>query len=331
MTEEADASGEGAVEPAEAARAGRRRWVAAVKVAFGLGLLAVLVAQVEPDRILAVLRAVDPALLTAGLLCFASTALVRSVRLLAIAGGLLGIRDALWLAFVSMFLGNVLPSVGSDAYVVSVLTRLSSFGRATAIVLADRLLGLGALLLAALAAGLLDPSAAAVLLEVPIRPPVTVPAWALALVGGVLAAAGAFVCWRVPRLGERLRTFGRQVGGAAVGGRRLAAAGACAAAFQALRIAGFGWLLAACGEPLRVGAVVVLLAFTAVVSILPLSPGSVGVREGAMVLYASAAGVDPAAAAAAALLTRLVLWAQALVGGALFLAGRAPAPAATRG
>ncbi|HMB00008.1 MAG TPA: lysylphosphatidylglycerol synthase domain-containing protein, partial [Spirochaetota bacterium] len=64
---------------------------------------------------------------------------------------------------------------------------------------------------------------------------------------------------------------------------------------------------------------VFVLSFTALLSLLPVSIGSLGIREGAMVFALILFGVNQNTAIAAAFINRLFLYLFALTGGWLYL------------
>lgn len=88
--------------------------------------------------------------------------------------------------------------------------------------------------------------------------------------------------------------------------------------FQTARLLGL-YFLVSCFDIISLTDLVFVLFFVATISLLPISLGSLGVKEGALMLSLSAFGVSNPVALAVALLNRIIIWFFALVGGIIFV------------
>ena len=114
--------------------------------------------------------------------------------------------------------------------------------------------------------------------------------------------------------------------------RRYLAVVALSLGYQVLQVEGIRWLVSSFGATVSFFDATVVVALTMVVSLVPVSLGSLGVKEGAIVLGLGVYGVGSATGLAVALFNRLVLLVLALAGGLLLTstAGHRPDPPADR-
>jgi hypothetical protein len=93
------------------------------------------------------------------------------------------------------------------------------------------------------------------------------------------------------------------------------AASLCSGGFHFFRILGVYYFLLSLGHKVGLPEILVVMTFTAVISLLPISIGALGLREGAFIFGFGFFGVNFNAAASTALLVRIILLLPALCGG----------------
>jgi hypothetical protein len=304
-----------------AERSGRRRALAALKIAVSVTLIGVLVRRYAGDESFrTLLRGVEPiafvqaeALLAAGLLASA----VRWKLLLRAAGVVLPFRTVLRLYFVSFFFNFLLPtSVGGD------VIRAVSVGGGARVpvvvgsILVERLLGFGCLLVIGIAATFAVPS--------------------LGAARAALAAAGvAFALFTLALAllplpsARRGGLFGRLLAGLVDTAREVRAYGFHGPALAAGLLLSVGWQLAlvlangvlsdGLGGVVGWGSLFALVPVVQAVTMIPLSVGGLGVREMGYEYFLGAAGFDPSGAVALAACFLGVSVSLALKGGLVYL------------
>jgi hypothetical protein len=92
--------------------------------------------------------------------------------------------------------------------------------------------------------------------------------------------------------------------------------------FQATRLLGFLYVVRYMGQDVGVGELIMVMAVTAVLALVPVTVGALGVMEGSITLMLGAYGVSHPAAVAVALANRMVLLMSALVGGVVYVTER---------
>lgn len=308
----------------------RQRLVAVLKTLGGLVLLAWLLSIVEPRRLAAALARGEAATTILGLVLLLSAVAFQAVRLAVVGHSFrLGLRESWRITFASYLFNQLLPGgVGGEGYRALHLRRLTErWGSAIGLVTADRAFGAAALLVPGFSYVAVEHRRLAGLLaERGLR--VTAPGvglWALAVVALVAGAATVWLLWlRSERHGVVLRASLRSIRAAVVGigWWRSAAALALSAAYHGLRLVAFQRLLAALGVRVSAGDLLFVLAVTLAMSMLPLTLGALGIKEGAIVFGLGLFGVGADEALIVALLNRLVLIVLALIGGLFLLWSR---------
>ena len=258
------------------------------------------------------------------LLCYVASQVLSSLRWQALAAPLgfrRPLRDYVSLYFVGTFFNLLLPtSVGGDVARAWYLAGAGKRWPAFLSVLADRLSGLFVLLLMAFGAALV----------VPQEPWVRV----AALGAGAAAALGLVLFLLAPlgnggtEAGRGLRGKVRQV--AAVLGlyrrspRLVLVATSLSALIQVANVV-LVWMLGqGAGLPLPLDYCFVLMPLVALLTLLPISVGGLGVREGAVVLLLAPRGIAAGQAVTLSLLWFSVFVAAGLAGAGLYLSGRLP-------
>jgi len=294
-------------------RSGPRHLAFLVRSLVSLGLLGLLVRTVDSARLLEQLADLDGWMLALALVTGLLQAPLSSARLglmLEARGWRFTSGSLLRLTFVSNFLGTFLPSgVGGDLVRAGALAATRVPARhGLAAVVADRLCGGLGLALGALLAGL------SALLW---RGSLQALTWALLPAGAVLALALlAFSrpAWRLARVLYRrapwlpgrggLRRVHHQVAAYRHQPGALAGAVGLALAVQALRVVSFLASARAMGLPVALAPSAEAVLPATLVSMVPISVGGWGVREGVLVRLLP---LPPAEALALALVNRMVL------------------------
>jgi glycosyltransferase 2 family protein len=309
----------------------RRALLATAKAVAGLAMLGWLLSTVDPRRLAATLAQADAATVALGLALLLVAVLMQVLRLLVLAGDLVpGFGESTRITLASYLFNQLLPGgLGGEGY------RALSLRRATdrwmpviGLLTVERLLGAVALTVPGLLYLLTEHERLARLLAGRIELPAVTPAMVAAgVVLALVALAGAVLALRWRRLRERL--VGSLGAGwqavAAIGPGRYGAAFALSVLYHVLRIAGIERLLASVGQRVAAWDVLFVLFVTLLVSLLPLTLGALGVKEGTIVFGFSLYGVGRPDALAVALLNRAVLVALALAG--LAAVGRRALPA----
>lgn len=309
-----------------------RSWRAWVKPLVGLGLLAVVAGQLELDELRALLAAGEPRLLLYGTLgFFVSLSVFQSSRLhLLVSGYTGGFAASLRLFFVGAFFNNLLPSnVGGDAVRLMYLKRMGDkdWAAPLALLLLHRLSGLLTIVAAFSTYLLVDGAELFRRLagkHIAVGTSWLGPAFVSA---AVLALAGRALILRTEpgrRLRARLGEAWGRMAGAIVGlsRPRLWTLLLLTMAFHGSRMVGFYFCVRYFGQSIPMWDLVPVLMLTAVMGLLPITVGGLGVVEGSIGLGLGLFGVAPAAAIATALVNRLVMVAIALVGGGLYASRR---------
>lgn len=317
---------------------GWKRWIPVGRVLLSVGMLAILVRQVRVRSLVPVWDVSTIGLLAGGV-ALATFGIVLSAyrwqRVLAAMELPARLGPLLNAYLASQFISNFLPStIGGDALRV---TRLSAFSRdetgtngapaAFASVVLDRMSGWLILPLLCLAGLLINPSLRH--LGRSSRAALAISTVTLAALVAVVIAAGS------TKLGGRLAghdSWLRFLGAVHLGLARIARRPAAAAqvivasVVYQLAIIGAG-ILAARAIGIRVGPTA-LLAFipaVAIVQVLPLTVGGLGVREGAFALFLQPLGVPAGQAIALGLAMYAMHLIASLLGAPSFAVGHRPA------
>jgi uncharacterized protein (TIRG00374 family) len=304
-----------------------------VKVGIGVGLLAWLLAGVDFGELAEVARQGDPGLLALGLsMMVLSLPVFQAWRLhVLIDTYTQSWATTLRVFFVGAFFNNVLPSnVGGDAVRLVYLQRLrgGNWGAPLALLMLHRLSGIGVILVVAVAYLALAGDRAIEALG-----GISVDSHALWIVAGTVVIAGllgiaalflpgalrAKVVRRVQKFSGDFVAGWREVSGPALIWLIILTAG-----FHATRLLGFLYVVRYMGQDVGVGELIIVMAVTAVLALVPVTVGALGVMEGSITLMLVAYGVSHPAAVAVALANRMVLLLSALIGGFVYVTERKP-------
>jgi uncharacterized protein (TIRG00374 family) len=299
-----------------------------LRLALGLGLLIWLVARIGLPELLGTLRAVRLIypLMSVGLTAaIAALGVVRWRGLLTTQPGV-GWRKLTGSYLVAAFFAQFLPAptLGGDVVRVVDYSRTGGHaGRTAASVLAERGLGLLALLGLGLIAAALEPG---------VRSHTRLLALEAVLFVGVLGVlllllnrrAGEWaLAWlrplsRWPRIYGGLADMLATASAYRERPRRLAVAFGLSVAIQPLTILDFYIRALAFGAEVTLAQMAVAGPTLVVLAMIPLSPAAIGLQEGAYTIVLAAMGVSSSQAVSMSLLARLSAGCLALIGGLIY-------------
>jgi glycosyltransferase 2 family protein len=301
-----------------------------VRLAVSAALLAILAVAIDWSLVADRLRAGRWEYFAAAVGAMASALLVGAARwheLLAGAGIDTPRRRSLRAYMIGTFSNNFLPQLGGDAARAWLVAPPGGLARATTTALIDRLTALACLVAVAWAA---------IALGAPV-PRTLVLALLVTTALGVAGAVSVAVAWRGgPALLRRLPALGRfrgplgEVGAAAAGTvrdrRTVAAVVGLGVVYQLLAVLST-WLVArAVGVDVPYGVLAAAIPVVLVLTLIPISVGGFGLREGGFVVFLADAGVGASDATLVSVLSVAVL-ALASLPGAVALLTPAPRPA----
>jgi uncharacterized membrane protein YbhN (UPF0104 family) len=298
------------------------------KAAIGVTLLGWLLASVDYGELADSASQGDPALLALGLLMLLlSQPVFQGWRLHVLIEG----YTRTWattarIFFVGSFFNNILPSnVGGDAVRLMYLQRMrgGNWGAPLALLMLHRLSGISVILLIAVVYLLFaERHAIDVLSDLGVRgPSLGVLAAAVALAAAA-AAALLFIPGpvRAKVLGRTRKLAGDFVAGwREVTGAAMTWLSVLTVAYHVTRLFGFLYIIQYMGQDVGLGELVMVMTVTAVLALVPVTVGALGVMEGSITLMLGAYGVSHPAAVAVALANRMVLLLSALIGGVVYV------------
>ncbi len=310
----------------------RRRVLAILRVGLGLGLLALLVARIDPSEYGALLREGDHGQLVLGLaLLFLAFPVLQALRLhVLVARYTESLAGSFVVFMVGAFFNTMLPSnVGGDAVRLVYLKRMraENWGGPFAMLMLHRASGMGVLLVAAAIHAAFNGSrlgqvlAGVELDRHGLRPDGKMLAIAAAGVVLLVVAAVAIGARYRTRVAERIRRFALECWDAtrALGWSAASALIALTVVFHFVRMLAFYVLVRGMGEQIALFDLLPVLAATALAGVVPLTVGGLGLMEGAISVTLALFGVATPVGIAAALANRAVLLASAALGGVVYV------------
>jgi glycosyltransferase 2 family protein len=287
----------------------------ALRAAISAGLIAFFALRLDFEPVRAAFARIDAGGLAAAVLVLAAPlAGLSALRWMVVCRALglpMGARRSLELVYIGWFFNQLLPSAVGGDVVRALRTRALGvdWKRTVHCALLDRLLALAAMVVI-VAAGW--PLLAALVGDASHRQGIAIVTGAVALSFGLLVAADRFP---LPRAATELAASARAL---LLG--RFAAAAMLLSVLVHLTVALATWLIArALGVPVTLTAACVLMPLVLLVTMVPVSIGGWGVREGAMIAAFGYAGVEPPAAFVLSVLFGLGLVAASLPGALLWL------------
>ena len=311
-----------------------------LRVAFGVGLLALLISKVELAEYGALLRGGDHQLIALGVgLLVLAFPVLQALRLHPLVARYTESLGSTFVVFmVGAFFNTMLPSnVGGDAVRLLYLKRMraQTWGGPFAMLMLHRAMAMGVLLIAAVVHGALNAHRlAGVLSAVAVDArfmermrPTTLIAGAVGLLLALVVAwvlAGRFRA----KIVARARRFATECWDALreLGWGAASLAIALTLLFHLVRMLAFYVLLRGAGQSIALFDLLPVLAATALAGVVPLTVGGLGLMEGAISVTLPLFGVDASAAVAAALANRAVLLVSAAIGGVVYVVSGRAAP-----
>lgn len=307
----------------------KRQMLTGVKLVIGLGLMAWLLRHMELSSLFRTVRGADPTFISAALASYLLASFFEIAKFRAACEYRLDWLSSFRLTEMGLFFNNFLPSnIGGDGYKLFRLKQAGFSATASIIyLLTDRMAGAVVLLLfgglfwllTASGRGVIDPG---MLNGMPVS-------WRLVtLLAAAVAvmAAVSFLAFR--KSFEHLRHRFRDV--LRAGMRYLSGTGFSVLALSSLFHLFRGWALfflaLAFGHGVPYPAIMVILGLALTVSMLPISLGGLGVREGTLAFLLARTGISSGTALAIALFNLGVLWTKSLIGGLIFLRVRHMTP-----
>ena len=304
----------------------RRVAGSSIKAAVAIGSLGWLFASVDLGDLTEALARGRLAPVSLGLLVLVASGLPLAARLYVLASPYgLPWKSSLKVTVISLFFNQILPAtVGGESYRAYRLKTLGSrWSTGIGLILVERLIGSLVLLVPAVLCGFLLEASARERLAIFGRPSISPPFPVLLLSGAVL---GLLALWWLRSKGTAAAFLRRRLAQVVesaleVTPTRLFAAAGLSGLFHGLRLVGFHYLLRAMGQSVHWTHLLIVLAVTLIVSSVPISIGSLGIKEGAIVFALKTFGVPGPEALAVALWNRVALLVLALVGGWAFYRG----------
>ncbi len=311
----------------------RKRVLNVLKVAFGLGLLAFVAKDLEPEELAKLAREGDPTNLVLGV----GTLLVAMVvfqwtRLHVLIKSFTGgVKRSLEIFYVGAFFNNLLPSnIGGDAVRLIYLRNLKAdnWGTPFMLLLLHRLSGFAVLLLAGLIYLSVEHRRLLALLAAQGMSLASGSATFYAGLALLLAfGAGAFVVLRRLSVAMRAKVLGFlrncRAAFASLSRADVSWLTLHTLLFHGFRMLSFYYLVQYFGHEVAMWDLVFVVSATAVVAVLPVTIAGLGIVEGSISGLLTMYGVTSSAAVAVALINRAVMLLMALIGGVIYLATRA--------
>jgi uncharacterized protein (TIRG00374 family) len=300
------------------------RWL---RVAFGLGLLGVLVARVDPSEYRTFIERGDSKQLALGLgLLFVAFPVLQALRLHPLVARYTGsLRSTFAVFMVGAFFNTMLPSnVGGDAVRLLYLRRMqaANWGGPFAMLMLHRVTGMGVLLVAAAVHAAIEHRRLARVFS---GVELSLPSSTLAALGLLVVAAFTGAAVATARSGHpqaaKVRAFladcVRATTEVGLPGTLLLLA--LTALFHVVRMFAFLCLVRYTGQSIGFWDLLPVLTATALAGVVPLTVGGLGLMEGAITVTLGLFGVGEAAAVATALANRAVLLVSAALGGLTYV------------
>ena len=265
--------------------------VFALKAVVSVGLLIMVLRQLDLDAILEALRRLTPETVIVAMVLYVLAHGLNGVKLQVVMAGR-PLADLIRYTFVALFYGTVLPGqLLGDAMKAYRLVRPGDEGATVvAAVVVDKITGLAALLSLTGFALLIDPRGF----------PAAFPALSFALLAGLILAL--ILPLFVPRLPDALDNalcrFLRAWHGSAGDWWTLVASFVTGLAFQVLAVIVVAYVGAGMGINLSFATWVAVVGLVSLVLLLPITIAGIGLREGGLVVLLGFVGVSPAEAVA---------------------------------
>lgn len=289
------------------------------RIILGITLLLWLAKQINYLEFCNRLAHIDISHFAVGLLFFAIVLIFEVLKLFVLLYPKVGLKSTIRAIYIGSCLNNFLPSnIGGDAYKILALSKDGGdWVKWSSLVIADRAIGLAFLIISSIVL--------LFLCHQTIWQPLWIflgPKFRLSINNILLTTGGLSL---LILIGYWCRKYFLGFFAALINGWRdvkpwqYFMAFLSAAIFHLSRLGGIYFFLQSLGSPIAPVQILVTMTLVAIASILPLSIGAIGIREGAFAIGLGIYGVDFTTAVTTAMLVRLILWGQAVIGGIIMV------------
>ena len=305
----------------------KNRFKGIAKVVIGILLILLLITHVNLEELINSFKSVHSVYLFIGFLLFIVASILEAIRLhVLIKSYSHSFMTTFKINIISTFISNFVPSsIGGDGYKIYYLRqRSNNWSKPIAIITIERFSGLLILFLAGVIYVFSNYSKLVDIIyqkEISFELSLSKFLFYIVIIGILILFIGFFFFKKKLKDGiSTFKKFYKKFKHVAYGISKFdyLLLIVITVFFQIARLLGL-YFLVSCFDAIRLSDLIFVLFFVATISLLPISLGSLGVKEGALVLSLSAFGVSNPAAVAVALLTRIITWFFALVGGIVFI------------
>ena len=295
----------------------------AAKIVVSLTLIFLLVRNMNLDGVASTINDADVSLLFAALCFYLCATIFELLKLYSLLFPTIRFVQIFKMVYVGLYFNNLLPTnVGGDAYKVFALQKAIPFDRALALTLFDRLFGLMTLVFWFIVYLVVFPNFINLTQEnISIAPNTKT---ALLAVGFIVALIGCTLVL-VPKTRQVIVfRFAKKIAVLllvfkTLSRTRYALQFLLSTCYHLSRLFAFYFLIYSFGGNINWFDIVPVLALIAISSMLPISFGGLGIREGVMVSTLLVVGVDYDVAISVAAANLLVLWSKSAVGLCVFI------------
>ena len=281
-----------------------------LKVFFGILLFSFLLVRFDYSLVLETIKLSDTRYIVIGFSLFFISGIFEVYKFLALLSDRFTFSEALSITYSGLFLNNFMPTnIGGDAYRILKLAKKNSYRMASIIVIIDRLNGLALIFLLSLLALYYRPISLSTL-NTYFDFDLLVVFLMIILFLIVFFILIVFKYAKEVFNDIKLISMSRYINSIMH-----------SMFFQVSRIVGIYFFVLSVGGSINIIDIAVILSIVLIISLIPISIGALGVREAAFVAGFSIYSIDPVSGLAIAILTRVFLFLQAIVGYFIFSQG----------
>lgn len=290
----------------------------AVKIILAMSLLYLITNKANFHDLKLTTANIDGYYLFYGIFFFIISICLEVIKLYALIRDIETLNNTIKITLIGNFFSNFLPSnIGGDVYKIFYLGRKINAIKASVYVLIDRIIGIFILLISSFVVLISTDyklNICKILLSISNKkfffPILTVFLFSLILFFTTRYRSKLQATRIIRDYLNKIITSFKEVTPSKYG-----AAGLSSGCFHFSRVMGVYCFLLALGQKVGASEILLVMAFTAVISLLPISIGALGLREGALVVGFGFFGVNYTVATSIALLLRVILSLPALCGG----------------
>ncbi len=296
-----------------------------LKIGLGVFLILYLLSQLEMPQLVDTLKEANLNYFLLSTLVFLITIKIQALRLYVLLKDYnIPIVRIIKILYISILFNNFLPgSSGGDAYKIAYLYRghkKKDLGKAFTLIMVERIVGLLVIIIAAFLYTLFIGDKILELFQVKSIDYGSLSTLAILFVAFFCIAL--LVLSRMKTLKNKIRVFISQCKDTLVSFSKNLIINVVIVSIlaQISRMLGFWLLLCAVNIcDFHFLDLILVIAIVSIASLIPISIGGLGIREGVMAATLIALGVPNYAAITSSILGRLTIWLQALIGGVVFL------------